>query len=148
MAETKTCSVCKEEKEIAEYYKSSRNKDGKQFACKSCSNKQNVASMNKKQDKYKLIREKAYKKALKRFQDWKRGIGCSFCDENEPICLELHHKDPNTKEIQPNRLRARKWETFMSEASKCIVVCSNCHKKVHAGLLDDSDIPTIGESAP
>lgn len=121
-------------------------KDGVQSACKHCANKQNVAAMNKKPVLYKQYRQKAQQTVTARWKNWKRSVGCACCSEREPICLELHHKDRNTKEIQPNKLRNSAWERMMKEAVKCIMVCSNCHKKIHAGIIDDTNIPTIGEN--
>ena len=37
--ESKTCSKCKEEKDISEFHKNSYSKDGYQAACKDCRNK-------------------------------------------------------------------------------------------------------------
>ncbi|RWZ87219.1 MAG: hypothetical protein EO766_11875 [Hydrotalea sp. AMD] len=99
--------------------------------------------MAKKPEKYSNIRKRVGKQLIDRYHNWKRSLGCCFCGENEPICLELHHKDPSTKDIQPNKLRTLSWERIQKESVKCIMVCSNYHKKIHAGLLDDSDKPLI-----
>lgn len=65
--------------------------------------------------------------------EWKRQRGCSVCDENEPWVLDMHHLDPNEKET--NSAQSATLKTFLKEASKCILLCSNCHRKVHAGVL-------------
>lgn len=139
----KKCTVCGNEKDTEEFYKAAKMKDGLQSCCKKCANAQNVAAMHKKPEKYAVIRRKEELRLRKRFFDWKRSIGCVFCSECEPVCLELHHKNPRQKDIQPNKLRTYAWETLMKEARKCIMVCSNCHKKIHAGLLDASNKATI-----
>ena len=143
----KQCSVCKEFKELDEFYKAARRKDGRQSACKGCHAVQADNSMKKKPEKYSAIRRQSYKKAVARYKEWKEHYSCSFCNEDESVCLELHHKDPSQKEFQISKLRNAKWEKFIDEVNKCVVVCSNCHRKIHAGLIDDSNVPTVGENA-
>jgi hypothetical protein len=48
--------------------------------------------------------------------------------------LELHHSDPSVKEDHPSLLRTS-WDRWLTEAQKCIILCCNCHRKVHAGIL-------------
>lgn len=50
--------------------------------------------------------------------------------------FEFHHLDPTQKETSwgyLNRLGGGSWEKLRTEMSKCIMVCSNCHKEIHAG---------------
>lgn len=63
--------------------------------------------------------------------------GCSFCSEQESCCLDFHHLDPSKKEINPSRMARNTWPMarMLKELEKCIVVCSNCHRKIHAGIL-------------
>lgn len=68
--------------------------------------------------------------------DYKAERGCLFCGENEPICLDLHHKNPNKKIASIAWLVTnRSMETIKKEIQKCVVVCSNCHRKLHADIL-------------
>lgn len=69
--------------------------------------------------------------------EWKRERGCSVCGENEPWVLDMHHLDPAAKEANPASSAILK--TFLKEASKCVLLCSNCHRKVHAGVLTLTD---------
>jgi len=72
-------------------------------------------------------------------RDYKSSRGCFFCPETTYVCLDLHHLDPSKKDINPSKAMSR--DQFLEEASKCIVVCSNCHRKLHAGILH---IETVG----
>lgn len=65
--------------------------------------------------------------------EWKRERGCSVCGETEPWVLDMHHLDPSEKESHPAQSATLK--TFLKEADKCVLLCSNCHRKVHAGVL-------------
>ena len=45
--------------------------------------------------------------------------------------LDFHHPD-NNKEHEISRSNN---ENAANEAKKCILVCSNCHRAIHSGLL-------------
>jgi hypothetical protein len=61
--------------------------------------------------------------------------GCVACGENHPACLDFHHTDPGNKEFNVAwALRHRSTEAVVREAKKCIVLCANCHRKLHAGV--------------
>lgn len=60
---------------------------------------------------------------------------CKFCHEARVICLSFHHLDPTTKLFNVSEGNNRAWTAIERERDKCIVVCHNCHAKIHAGLL-------------
>lgn len=135
--ETKTCSNCKQTKPITFFSKYKRSKDGYDYRCKECSKQSNKAWCDNNWDKKMSQQRDRTKLLVEQVRNYKQSFGCKFCDENEPVCLELHHLDPTAKEINPSDMAGRgwSWERMQRELSKCIVLCSNCHKKVHAGLL-------------
>lgn len=45
--------------------------------------------------------------------------------------LEFHHKDPSIKEFKLGSGNTMSWKGYKSEALKCMLVCSNCHKEIH-----------------
>jgi len=63
--------------------------------------------------------------------------GCSRCDERDLRCLDFHHVDPTTKSFGFGRGQARDCgETKLrAEIAKCIVLCSNCHRKLHGATI-------------
>ena len=69
--------------------------------------------------------------------EWKRERGCTLCGETEPWVLDMHHLDPSSKET--NSATSATLKAFLKEADKCILLCSNCHRKVHAGVLTLTD---------
>lgn len=73
------------------------------------------------------------------------GCKCQICGYNRCIGnLSFHHKDPLSKKFNiSTEILLHSWETLLREASKCIVVCHNCHGEINSGLLDVSRIPTI-----
>lgn len=49
--------------------------------------------------------------------------------------LEFHHLDPVQKEFGiSEKGYSRSWESLKQELDKCILVCSNCHKEIEAGV--------------
>ena len=70
------------------------------------------------------------------YNDYKSTLTCSMCPESESVCLDFHHKDPNKKEFSIGHQVASKGKaTLMKEIKKCVVLCANCHRKLHAGLI-------------
>lgn len=63
--------------------------------------------------------------------------GCSLCDEKNIVCLDFHHLDRKTKEISLAQAGTHGWsnDRILKEIKKCVVLCSNCHRKVEAGVL-------------
>lgn len=60
---------------------------------------------------------------------------CIICGETEKICLDFHHlrdKKDNIAFVHNYGSMKRAKE----EVSKCVVLCSNCHRKVHAGIIN------------
>lgn len=89
---------------------------------------------------YSKNKQKALEAVLKRkaeikvwFEDLKSSLFCSVCGENHPAVLDFHHLDPEQKDIEVANALNRGWSKFkiQKEIDKCIVLCSNCHRKLH-----------------
>lgn len=83
-----------------------------------------------------------FRKRTKDLRDWfkehtKNDI-CIACGEKEKCCIDYHHTDPTTKEDKINNIIRRfgTKDKILEELKKCVPLCSNCHRKVHAGVLD------------
>lgn len=131
----KACSKCNVIKSLSDFHKSTRSKDGVQPACKQCMNVAYNASRKKKQSHYQAVARQRRNQTQQRVSEWKSERGCACCGETCSPCLELHHPDPSVKEDNPSNLVAVSFEAFLTEAEKCVVLCANCHRKVHAGYL-------------
>ena len=132
----KTCTKCNESKSFDNYYKNSRRPDGYNSQYKQCADEATKISRSKKAEHYRLTRKRNRDNCRQKFSEWKSEKGCLVCSENEPCCLDLHHLDPSEKEADPSSLAAGSWDKLMEEVSKCVVVCKNCHCKIHAGIID------------
>ena len=73
---------------------------------------------------------------IKRGRDWwaeyRSRMSCSVCGENHHACLDFHHTNPEEKEFRiGDKVGLWKHERIVKEVEKCVVLCSNCHKKLH-----------------
>lgn len=64
----------------------------------------------------------------------KEALGCNRCGYSKfGGALEWHHPEGD-KEHDPAEALARSWDAYLAESSKCILLCANCHREVHAGV--------------
>ena len=65
-----------------------------------------------------------------------RGGRCILCGyDRTPWALDLHHVNGALKEFGLSaKGMTRSWEKIKREADKCVLVCANCHREVHAGI--------------
>lgn len=104
--------------------------------CKSCFASSMREIYKRDPEKRKLQVRLLEDRIGKELDDIKRISGCKYCEEKEPICLDFHHEDASTKDENVStwvHLKSR--VKALEEAKKCIVVCANCHRKLHNGLL-------------
>ena len=73
-----------------------------------------------------------YKELLDVFQEWKGTLKCSRCGETDSACLDFHHSDPSQKEVGVIRQITKSISSVLRELRKCVVVCANCHRRIHA----------------
>jgi transposase len=64
------------------------------------------------------------------------GGQCILCGYSRCVrALEFHHLDPETKQFELGyRGCTRSLASPRAEASKCVLLCSNCHAEVEAGI--------------
>lgn len=65
-----------------------------------------------------------------------KGSQCYFCGYKNCIdALEFHHFiGDKTFSLSKDGI-TRSWQKTKDELNKCILVCANCHREIHAGLL-------------
>lgn len=122
----KQCSKCKQNKQISEF-----NKTG--TYCTLCIRIKSKESYVNNRDKISE-RGKIYKaKCREWFNEYKSTLKCEKCNESHISCLEFHHIDPKYKnfEISYALRHNMKKEDVLKEIEKCIILCSNCHRKLH-----------------
>ena len=98
-------------------------------------------------EKQRLYRRRWYEKNKQRqakykagrdaeIRGWVRDLksqGCIRCPENDPACIDFHHRDPSEKDFTISQALAYGWsiERIKSEVAKCDRLCANCHRKLH-----------------
>lgn len=134
----KQCTFCNSKKSLDLFNKNKKRKDGLQNICRDCSKKyaKSHYEANKDQEKNRIYSRR--QELIDRFNEYKSQLSCTMCGETEVCCLDFHHNDPNDKDftIAIAAKSGYSWERLLSEIQKCTVVCANCHRKIHAGLLE------------
>lgn len=76
------------------------------------------------------------------YKQFKENASCVCCSEDASVTLEFHHVDPSTKKATVSQLvkRGASWPEVLEEMKKTVTVCSNCHRKIHAGLIDNPEL--------
>lgn len=79
-----------------------------------------------------------YEAAQKRLQLKERAVAflggrCVICGYDKcPTAFDFHHLDSSTKDFTISA-KATWDDSFEAELRKCVLLCANCHREVHAG---------------
>ena len=126
-----TCSRCKQQKPLSEFNK---HKRGITSWCKECVRERSREYYKEKNETIRAKRKVYTQERRKWFNEYKQNLKCSECGETHPACLEFHHTDPKRKDFGIAeaicQLNLGK-DKILEEINKCVVLCSNCHKKLH-----------------
>jgi hypothetical protein len=108
----KTCSRCGHDKIKEDFYHYNSG------SCKSCCS--DAINRKKQRRRYWLGKYKVEK-------------GCHVCGFNQSIhALDWHHVNMEEKEAHITDLHSGKLTKLFHELKKCVVLCANCHRMVHA----------------
>ena len=117
----KTCSTCKVEKTLADFYRKNHSQ------CKKCHYEDTHARRLVKHHE----RKDYFLKLL--------GVCCAHCKGVFPKeCYDFHHVDPTKKEFHFNTMYSHSMDKLEKEVSKCVLLCSNCHRIEHARIRKES----------
>lgn len=123
MKTEKICTKCKKLLPITNFYtngftpKGTRKYKG---MCKECENTRN---------------KERYIEKIKEVLDTDI-LECSICGYSKCYAaLEFHHLDPNEKEYVISNMRNHNISNLKKEIDKCILLCANCHREVHNGVI-------------
>lgn len=130
--EMKWCPHCEDNICVSLFGKNKCKPDGLQSVCKACKKLYSQNEYKKNTQKYKNRNNKGRAKIKKWFQDYKKTLSCLNCTENDVACLDFHHTDPTTKSAHVGKLaNAGSINKLKEEITKCVVLCANCHRKLH-----------------
>jgi hypothetical protein len=121
----KVCKHCEKELPFIEFYQQVQrskvsNKAWRYYDsyCKNC------------RSDYGSVRRKEIKKLAVEFLGGK----CVDCDliDNVLDVYDFHHLDPSKKDFSFGKKGTRSFAAIKVELSKCVLLCSNCHRRRHA----------------
>ena len=126
--ETKICTKCGKELPIEEFNWRSKAAGTRRSECKYCHSAYMKAHYQQKKDV---------------IQQLKSTCKCAKCGESRGYVLDYHHIDPSVKENTVARMTSNNYrlDTVMEEITKCVVLCSNCHREFH--YLEDREQLTL-----
>jgi len=131
--ERKFCSRCKKEKELNQFPFKNKKNGVYHSACVLCWKEIRKESYNRNKQTTLNRNLKNKKRNQEWYRDFKSKLKCEKCGETHIACLDFHHQDRNSKEFEVSNLIYNTYslEKIMREVEKCIILCSNCHRKLH-----------------
>lgn len=138
----KKCCICHTDRPHTDFNRASGRKDGLQTHCRACnavcSRRYYQSNIEKHRETTKKRRQEKWRLTKQRIDDIKRRFGCRVCDESDIVCLDFHHLNPASKEFEIAIVMNQEmpWEKVLAEIRKCVCLCANCHRKVHAGRFE------------
>jgi len=65
------------------------------------------------------------------------GSACAICGYSKCFrALQLHHVDKSQKSFAISRWTCHNFEEILDEATKCVMLCANCHSEVEDGMTE------------
>ena len=118
---TKVCEICENKLET--------NSKSRLY-CYDCSGESTRTNKETRKHQKTILRRSMKKQAIKLL-----GGKCVLCGYDRFIdALEFHHEIHNEKEFKLGSGNTMSWKDYKTEALKCILVCSNCHKEIHSKI--------------
>lgn len=144
----KTCKLCKEEKLSTEFRRDKSLKSGRSCTCKVCARAKGRSDYVTKYNQKSNPRNKVRSERIKQVVDQYRiDNPCICCGETSLCCLDFHHLDPSEKDFNLSAYRNASLQKVLDEIAKCVVVCRNCHAKIHAGIINLGELSGLGPPA-
>ena len=100
-------------------------------------NKEKVRQYNDENREIKATKEQVKRTKRNKMLFQHKGSACGHCLLSEPANLEIydyHHIDPTTKLHNVATIVHGPLDRLMTEVDKCLLLCSNCHRKEHVRL--------------
>lgn len=121
-ATKKQCAVCGQVKPLTEFYRVGKSYHN---MCKVC------ASLRRK-ELYEANKEHQNAQARKLHADKVTSLKtpCVICGESRLVCIDFHHVDPERK-LFCIGVGSHTDEETAAELTKCVCICSNCHRDFH-----------------
>lgn len=130
----KFCYTCRQTKSTDCFYKEKRQLDGLTTSCKDCRKKYLQQYRDKHRSKLNeqgnQWRQKYKRERMLMILAYLKEHGCIDCGEDDPVVLDFDHvsgeKSHNISEMVHGAFSK---ENILKEIEKCVVRCSNCHRR-------------------
>ena len=142
----KCCKECQKLLPLDSYAMNQQYRDKKDPRCKDCYNRRQRARKRVPDEKLKYRRptrssDGISKQAKVAYIQELKTAPCTCCGTYEPPpSMDFHHLDETTKEFSLGKISTSRGgiftlEQIKKEIAKCILICANCHRKLHSNLL-------------
>ena len=94
---------------------------------------ENPENASQKKADAKIWRKKIIERNREFLKKYRESHPCEKCGESHVACLDFHHKNREDKEIEVSIMvrKGMSLERIIKEIEKCMVLCRNCHAKLH-----------------
>lgn len=131
---TMKCNKCHKEKPEEEFPFKNKALNKRSSICKECQWEYKLAHYYSNKEAHYERNKKTEQRISQYIDNYKRTHPCSICGESAIECLDFHHL--RDKEVEVAKLRRKgSLKKVIEEIDKCVVLCANCHRKVHAGTI-------------
>lgn len=127
----KQCTSCKQTKPLSEFRKRAASKDGYQGSCRTCRSRYETQWYKGNTDRQEKIRKlDVVRIAANRDAVWDYLLDhpCIDCGESDPVVLDFDHQGDKLGNIS-TMVKGSTAAKIMAEIEKCLVRCSNCHRR-------------------
>lgn len=134
----KTCSVCKHEKSLNDFYVKNKTLLRFHAQCKDCYKQKRKESMHMHYAKYGAAyreRARARRARIKQLRQeqlytYLSDKRCELCGVEDMRVLDFDHIVGETKKFGIARAvnEGYAWELILEEIKKCRILCANCHR--------------------
>lgn len=136
----KVCRKCGVPKPGGAFVSHRKTKDRLASWCRRCTTDSQRFRRNNKLVRRR--REMVATSEKRRLIEDAKARGCANCDERHPVVIDLHHVHAGTKVFTIGwQGVGRTLEELKQEIAKCVALCSNCHRKFHAGVITIEGLP-------
>lgn len=128
------CNKCGIDKNAEEFPFKNKKLNKRSSICKECQREYKLKYYYNHKETHYERNKKTKQKITDYINDYKKTHPCLKCGESTIECLDFHHL--GNKEIEVAKLKGYgSLNKVKNEISKCIVLCANCHRKLHAGTI-------------
>lgn len=132
----KTCNRCKQSKELSEFGKNKRRKDGLQSYCKQC-NRIYLRQHYKDNKDYYRAKAHDHRNKLREYVDSLKSEPCTDCHKKfHPVCMDFDHLYDKIANVAKMVSDGVSMSVLKTELAKCELVCACCHRlRTHSGIV-------------